>query len=266
MIQNVSMIGTPSTRAATATFAGAEDREHGQRVADEHDAARAGEDRRRMEVPAQEAGEGAGEHEAEHRHVRLDRVGGQADDAQGERRDQAMPDESPSRPSMKLMLLIMPTIQSKVTTAAMAPGITGCRSGKRVVDGGHGYAEGHGHAGQQELPEELPAGAELEPVVEKADPYGEYRSTQQCQDLRPFDYLRLIDEVHADDAVREYQRHRHDHEAQHDGDSAAPSYGLLVDPPGLGPIDHPEATGIAADDRRRRQSDRSRQAHERAAG
>src|SRR5664279_1256668 len=35
----------------------------------------------------------------------------------------AMPDESPSRPSMKLMLLIMPTIQRKVTPAPIKPGV-----------------------------------------------------------------------------------------------------------------------------------------------
>ena len=49
----------------------AQDRQDGQGVADEHHAARAGEDRGREEVPAQEPGQGAGQGEAEHRHERL---------------------------------------------------------------------------------------------------------------------------------------------------------------------------------------------------
>ena len=71
MIQNVSMIGTPRTSIATATLAVPEDRQHRERVADEHDAARPGEDRRRVEVPAQEPEQRAGEGEAEDRDERL---------------------------------------------------------------------------------------------------------------------------------------------------------------------------------------------------
>ena len=71
MIQNVSMIGTPRTSSATATLAVPEDREHGERVADELDAARAREDRGRVEVPAQEPEQRAGEGEAQDGDERL---------------------------------------------------------------------------------------------------------------------------------------------------------------------------------------------------
>ena len=213
-----------------------------------------------MEVPAQEAGQSAGEDEAEESHVWLDRVGRRLITPRVTAAIRAMPVESPSRPSMKLMLLIMPTIQSSVATAATASEMWRVAlERQRIVDAGDDHSKGEGEAGQQELAQELPAGAELEPVVEEAEAHRQHRATEQCQDLRPLDDLRLVDEVHADDGVGEDEKDRHEHEPEQDGDTAAASYGLLVHPPSLGPIDHSEATGIVPDDRRRRQGDRPRQ-------
>ena len=65
MIQNVSMIGTPSTSSATATFAVPRIDSRARRVADELDAAGPREDRGRVEVPAQEPEQRAGEDEAQ---------------------------------------------------------------------------------------------------------------------------------------------------------------------------------------------------------
>ena len=71
MIQKASMIGTPRTSSATAHLGRPEDREQGQGVAEEHHAARAREDRRRVEVPAEEPEQRPGEDEAQDRDERL---------------------------------------------------------------------------------------------------------------------------------------------------------------------------------------------------
>ena len=69
----------------------AEDRQHGQRVAHEHHAARPDEDRRRVEVPAQEPEQRPGEGEAEHRDVRL------ADERQADQPERDRGDEHDAR-------------------------------------------------------------------------------------------------------------------------------------------------------------------------
>ena len=71
MIQNVSMIGTPRTSERDGDLGGPEDGQHGQRVADELDAAGPGEDRGRVEVPAQEPEQRPGEGEAQDGDQRL---------------------------------------------------------------------------------------------------------------------------------------------------------------------------------------------------
>ena len=82
---------------------------------------------------------------------------------------------------MKLMLLIMPTIQRTVAAAAIGPPAKSrCRprpNGKLTVD--HGDAQGHGDAGQGELAEQLPAGPQLEEVVEEADADGQRRPAEK---------------------------------------------------------------------------------------
>ena len=60
MIQKASMIGTAEDEQGDGDLRRAEDRQDGERVADEHHAARADEHGRRMEVPAQETEERAG--------------------------------------------------------------------------------------------------------------------------------------------------------------------------------------------------------------
>ena len=76
-----------------------------------------------------------------------------------------MPASRPSSPSMKLTLLIMPTIHSVVTATAAASPIAGSISaigspnglGSRSMQ----HAAGEGDAGQHELADELPARPEL---------------------------------------------------------------------------------------------------------
>ena len=101
------MIGTREDQQRDGDLGRAEDRQDGERVAHEHHAARADEHRRRVEVPAQEPEQRAGQREAEHRDERLADER-QADQPQRDGGDQDDPDERPSRPSMKSMLLIIP--------------------------------------------------------------------------------------------------------------------------------------------------------------
>src|SRR6266576_761226 len=59
---------------------GPEDRQHGEDIAEEHHPAGPREDRRRVEVPAEEPEQRAAEDEAEDRDERLDDLSGQADE------------------------------------------------------------------------------------------------------------------------------------------------------------------------------------------
>ena len=85
---------------------------------------------------------------------------------------------------MKLMLLIMPTIQmhgrhdapiERRESSSVPLG------DERIVDAGDGDSQRHGDAGQHELAEELPAGPQLEPVVEEADADRQDRAAEQRQ-------------------------------------------------------------------------------------
>ena len=111
-----------------------EDRQDRQGVADEHDPARPDEDRGRVEVPAQEPEQRPGQDEAEQGDERLAEGPAAVVRLISPRVAAAMseiPDDSPSSPSMKLMLLIIPTIQTIVNATANAsprtiwPGPTG---------------------------------------------------------------------------------------------------------------------------------------------
>ena len=86
----------------------------------------------------------------------------------------AIPDDSPSSPSMKLMLLIIPTIQTMVNATANAS--RGDQAGpERVGDEVDRDPEGDRHERDSELADELPAGPDLEDVVEEADRRGDER-------------------------------------------------------------------------------------------
>ena len=100
---------------------GAEDREHRERVADEHDAARADEDRAGWKF--QRRNPSSAPASAKHstamngcETVTVSEIRPRVSAAM-----RAMPDDSPSRPSMKLMLLIIPTIHSIVNPVANGP-------------------------------------------------------------------------------------------------------------------------------------------------
>ena len=138
MIQNVSMIGTPRTSRATATLAVPRIDRIGQRVADEHHPARAGEDRGRVEVPAQEAEQRAGQGEAQQGDVAAGRTGRRSTVRLIRPRVNAairpIPLDRPSRPSIQLMLLIMPTIQKIVKATPHAPSSVDLARPERVGD------------------------------------------------------------------------------------------------------------------------------------
>ena len=126
-----------------------EDGEHGQGEADELDAAGPGEDRGGVEVPAQEPEQRPGQREAEHRDQRLaaadlvvrlmmPRVTAAM---------KATPEDRPSRPSIQLMLLIIPTIQKTVRPAATGRRSDRWKSGpERVGDEIDGDPERDGAA------------------------------------------------------------------------------------------------------------------------
>ena len=111
----------------------AEDREQRQGVAHEHHPARADEDRGRVEVPAQEPEERAGEGEAQQGDDRLLAGPVRLITPRVTAAMRAIPDDSPSSPSMKLMLLIIPTIQTTTNSAPQMPS-------RRITPGPNGLA------------------------------------------------------------------------------------------------------------------------------
>ena len=82
------MIGHAQDQQGDRHLGRPEDGQDGQGVADELDAAGPGEDRRRVEVPAQEPEQRPGEREAQDGDERLADLRGQADDAQRHGRDE----------------------------------------------------------------------------------------------------------------------------------------------------------------------------------
>ena len=82
------MIGMPGRASRRRPLPFPEDREKSKRVADEHDPARPDEDRRRVEVPAQEPEQRPGQGKAQDRNERLAHLGRQADQAEGHGRDE----------------------------------------------------------------------------------------------------------------------------------------------------------------------------------
>ena len=68
---------------------------------------------------------------------------------------------------MKLMLLIIPTIQKTVKPMASGPGTRMSPGPERVVDPATRDAQRRPRRREAELAEELPAGAEVEQVVEE---------------------------------------------------------------------------------------------------
>ena len=90
----------------------------------------------------------------------------------------ATPDDSPSRPSIQLMLLIIPTIQKIVNPMATMAREADDPGAERVVDDVDLDAERDGARGQRDLTEELPARPQVEQVVHRPE-HGRNRSPEQ---------------------------------------------------------------------------------------
>ncbi len=86
-----------------------------------------------------------------------------------------IPLERPSSPSIQLMLLIIPTIQKIVNPIANAPSKRMHAAAERIRDEVDGDAERDGEDRERELAEELPAGAQVEQVVDRAEDRGKRR-------------------------------------------------------------------------------------------
>ena len=95
----------------------------------------------------------------------------------------AIPDDSPSRPSMKLMLLIIPTIQKTVKRDRERPSNRIRPAAERVRDELDVDPEGDREQPEAELADELPARAEVEEVVEGADRRGQRAAQQEGREL-----------------------------------------------------------------------------------
>ena len=85
---------------------------------------------------------------------------------------------------MKLMLLIIPMIQTIVNPIANGPVEGDVPGAERVVDEGHGDPGHDREGGQRDLAEQLPAGAELERVVEDAEDRRHGAADEQAEQLR----------------------------------------------------------------------------------
>ena len=161
----------------------------------------------------------------------------------------AIPDDSPSSPSMKLMLLIIPTIQTIVNATAnasprtIAPGPTG------LCDAVHGHTEGDRDERHRELAEELPPRADLEDVVEEADGGRCEAADEQRAELRGANARRdhdradrrAVDQDHHDDRDRE--------EGRGDRQATGPRDRAEVDPARVRPVDEVERPREAPDRR-----------------
>ena len=149
----------------------------------------------------------------------------------------ATPDDRPSSPSIQLMLLIIPTIQKTVSPAATTP-VPANEIGrppnglatKSIV-----MPERHRAAGQEDLAQELVAGAEVEQVVDGAQTGGHGTAEQERRRLG-----RREGERHRHDpaaVVDEEEGGRHGEERGAHREPAATRHGDRVHPSGLGPVD-----------------------------
>ena len=132
----------------------------------------------------------------------------------------AIPVDSPSRPSMKLMLLIIPTTQTTVNAdGERRPERDRCPGPNGLLDGLDPDAEGDGHAGQGDLPQELPAGAEVEQVVDGTDERGQGAADEQREELAAGD---RAGRRHRTDLLVEHDEPAADDDERHDdGDPPA---------------------------------------------
>ena len=157
------------------------------------------------------------------------------------------PVDRPSSPSIQLMLLIIPTTQKIVRPAATA-------ASKRTTPGPNGLAmksivtpAATAADAEQDLAKELPSGAQVEQVVDRAEGGRDRPAEQQRRDRGRLHLDRDGDQVDLlvddqEDARDEQERRRH-------GEAAGPRDGDHVDPPLLRLVDDLVADDDPPDDR-----------------
>ena len=199
----------------------AQDREEGQGVAQEHDAARADEDRRGVEVPAEEPQEGSRQGDAEQGHDRLAGRPRHADDPQGDHRDQADARREAVEAVDEVDAVDHPAgpddHEDGAPQALQPDGIVA----ERVGDGPDRDPQPHRDQGDEELAAELPPRAEVEPIVDQAHEDRGDAPQQEGDDLRPGQRVTRAPEAH----VRVDREERGHHDEEGDGHRHAPAPG-----------------------------------------
>ena len=159
----------------------------------------------------------------------------------------AIPVERPSSPSMKFMLLIIPTIQ--MTVNAIANGVQ-----KAIASGPNGLLitltpspNATATAGQDELTEQLPPGAEVEQVVHHPDQRREHAAAEDRGEVAGTE---TRGRRHAGDAFSEQGQATGDHEERDDHrQAAAAGHGAGVHPPVVRGVDDAPSAEKRADRR-----------------
>ena len=149
----------------------------------------------------------------------------------------ATPVDSPSRPSIQLMLLIIPTIQKIVNPMAIGGAKRDDPGPERVVDEVDLDAERDGARSQRDLTEELPARPQVEQVVQRAERGGDRSSEQQRRDPERMQRRRDGDQV--GELVDDQEPAGHREERGGHDQPAAPRDRFAIDPPSPGPIHDP---------------------------
>src|ERR1035437_3436753 len=132
-------------------FGGAQDRQHRQAVTHEHDPARARENRSGVEVPAQKARQRSGKDETEQGNVRLGWFAGEADDPQGQSRNQSDAGRKPIQAVDEVDAVDHADDPDQRGDDGYRAGDGDAFRGEGDVDDGYEKAQGHGHARPREL-------------------------------------------------------------------------------------------------------------------
>ena len=225
----------------------AQDGERRQREAEEHHAARAGEDRGRMEVPAQEAGEGACEHEAQDRDEQLaidPHLPANADQAEGDRGDQPDARRKAVEPVDEVDAVDhADDPDDRDNGRQQAADVD--RAAERALERPNLDPERHCQDRDERLTHQLPAGTELEVVVESADQRGCRSTQQQPGELTLPDGGRQADQMLL--VVDDQEGARSREKGSGDGETAGARHRNDVHPASVRTVEHPVAARQAPD-------------------
>ena len=175
-----------------------EDGEHGQREAEELDAARAGEDRGRVEVPAQEPEQGTGQRETQHGDERLADLGREADQPQRHGGDETDPGRQPVEAVDPVDAVDHPDDPEDRQPGRDRAGEADHAGRERVGDEVDRDPERNRADGQQDLAKQLRPRPQIEQVVDRAQGRCDSSAEQQRRDLRLLKSDRDRDEAAAD--------------------------------------------------------------------